>query len=125
MLGNWSFGDYFQEEAIDWAWDLLVNTFGLDPTRIYATYFRGDQQDGLPEDAKAKAIWGKYLPSERILPFGRKENFWEMGETGPCGPCTEIHYDRVGGRDASKWVNADSPEVLTAPVLLLPHPRPR
>lgn len=70
MLGNWSFGDYFQEEAIEWAWDLLTNVFKLQPERLYATYFGGDEKDGLPADEKAKAIWGKFLPPERILPFG-------------------------------------------------------
>lgn len=100
---------------------ILIKVYGLDPNRIYATYFKGDEADGLPADTKAKEIWETFLPPERVLPcgcpycyismiltyydrFGRKENFWEMGETGPCGPCSEIHYDRVGGRDASQWV---------------------
>jgi len=112
MLGNWSFGDYFKEEAIDWAWDLLTKVYALDPERLYATYFKGDEEDGLAPDEEARTIWLKYLPSERVLPYGRKENFWEMGSTGPCGPCSEIHYDRVGGRDARHLVNADDPTLI-------------
>jgi len=110
MLGNWSFGDYFKEEAIKMAWTCLTVEFGLDPERLYATYFGGDEQT--PSDEEAKNIWLKYLPQERVLPFDAKDNFWEMGATGPCGPCTEIHYDRIGGRDASKLVNADLPDVI-------------
>eukprot|EP01041_Mallomonas_annulata_P001725 gene1725-3341_t len=112
MLGNWSFGCYFKEEAISWAWECLTGTFGMNPERIYATYFGGDEKQGLAPDNEAREIWLRFLPSERILPFGCKDNFWEMGATGPCGPCTEIHYDRLGGRDASEFVNADRPDVI-------------
>eukprot|EP01084_Bolivina_argentea_P309375 535128_1 len=114
MLGNWSFGDYFKEEAISMAWDLLVNVYGLDKTRIFATYFGGDKSQGLESDEEAKAIWLRYLPESRVLPFGMKDNFWEMGETGPCGPCTEIHYDRLSGRGdtAAALVNMDDATVI-------------
>uniref|UniRef100_A0A383VXA1 Alanine--tRNA ligase n=1 Tax=Tetradesmus obliquus TaxID=3088 RepID=A0A383VXA1_TETOB len=112
MLGNWSFGDYFKEEAISWAWELLTEVYKLPGERLYATYFGGDASQGLPADDEAKNIWLRFLPSERVLPFGCKDNFWEMGDQGPCGPCTEIHFDRIGGRDASHLVNMDDPNVL-------------
>ncbi|KAI3810043.1 hypothetical protein L1987_19650 [Smallanthus sonchifolius] len=112
MLGNWSFGDYFKEEAIGWAWELLTVVYKLPTDRIYATYFGGDEKLGLPADNEARDIWLKYLPPARVLPFGCKDNFWEMGDTGPCGPCTEIHFDRIGGRDAADLVNNDDPTLI-------------
>ncbi|SBS84856.1 alanine--tRNA ligase, putative (AlaRS) [Plasmodium ovale curtisi] len=113
MLGNWSFGNYFKEESIDYAWDLLTNVYKLNANRLYVTYFGGDKNiPSCPEDLETKKIWSKYLDEKRILPFGMKENFWEMAETGPCGPCSEIHYDRIGNRDASHLVNKDDPSVL-------------
>lgn len=111
MLGTWSFGDYFKESAIDWAWELLTKVYHLPVERLYATYFGGDEKNGVPVDEEAKKIWMKYLPEERVLPFV-KDNFWEMGNVGPCGPCTEIHFDRVGGRNAADLVNRDNPEVI-------------
>jgi alanyl-tRNA synthetase len=112
MLGTWSFGDYFKKEAIEWAYDILVNHYRLDPNRLYASYFAGDEALGLPCDNEAKELWLQFLPPERVLPFDKKANFWEMGDTGPCGPCTEIHYDRIGNRNAAHLVNADDPDVI-------------
>jgi alanyl-tRNA synthetase len=113
MLGNWSFGDYFKREAIEWAWDLLTNVYGISKDRLYVTYFGGNKEAGLAPDLETRDIWISIgVPKERVLPFGAKENFWEMGDQGPCGPCSEIHYDRIGGRDASKLVNMDDPMVL-------------
>ncbi|RLN95302.1 hypothetical protein BBJ28_00010344 [Nothophytophthora sp. Chile5] len=112
MLGNWSFGDYFKKEVVGMSFKLLTEVYGIDPDRLYATYFGGDEAQGLPADEETRLIWLKYLPTERVLPFGCKDNFWEMGDVGPCGPCTEIHYDRIGNRDASKLVNADLPDLI-------------
>ncbi|KAL1565446.1 alanine--tRNA ligase [Salvia divinorum] len=112
MLGNWSFGDYFKNEAIEWAWELLTKVYKLPGDRIYATYFGGDEKLGLPADFEARDRWLKVLHPNRVLPFGCKDNFWEMGDTGPCGPCTEIHFDRIGGRDAASFVNNDDPTVI-------------
>ncbi|KAJ1403085.1 alanyl-tRNA synthetase, partial [Ochromonadaceae sp. CCMP2298] len=92
--------------------DILVNRYGLKPERIYASYFGGDEEMGLPVDTEARDFWLEYLPAERVLPFDRRDNFWEMGDTGPCGPCSELHYDRIGGRDASALVNNDDPDVI-------------
>lgn len=112
MLGTWSFGNYFKKEAIEWAHDILVNEYKLPVERLYASYFGGDESLGLPCDDEARELWLQFLPAERVLPFDKKANFWEMGETGPCGPCSEIHFDRIGGRDASALVNADDPDVI-------------
>ena len=117
MLGNWSFGDYFKKESIEWAWELLVEVYGLDPHRLYATVFGGDPSEQLDFDREAEQLWAQFLPAERILPGSKKDNFWEMGETGPCGPCSEIHVDlrseadraQVPGRDL---VNQGHPEVV-------------
>ncbi len=93
MLGNWSFGDYFKKEAIAWSWELLTEVYKLDKERLYVTVFEGDKKENLPFDDEAYNEWKKHIPEERILKGNKKDNFWEMGETGPCGPCSEIHFD--------------------------------
>lgn len=108
MLGNWSFGDYFKQEAIDWAWDLLVNVWKIDPERLHATYFEGDASEGLDPDTEARDLWLKHLPADRVHPGNKKDNFWEMGDTGPCGPCSELHYDRTPDKSGASLVNADA-----------------
>lgn len=117
MLGNWSFGDYFKEEAIEWAWKLLTEEYGIAKDKLYVTIFEGETSDGLGEDSEAESIWRKFLPESRILKFGKKDNFWEMGEAGPCGPCSEIHIDLRSDADRSQiegstLVNMDHPEVV-------------
>ncbi len=93
MLGNWSFGDYFKKEAIAWSWELLTEVYKIDKDRLYVTIFEGDAKEGLPKDQEAYDYWKQYIAEDRILLGNKKDNFWEMGETGPCGPCSEIHYD--------------------------------
>ena len=112
MLGNWSFGDYFKEEAISWAIELLTKVYGLDPNRLYATWCAGDPKQAVAPDDESRNLWLKFLPADHVIPGSMKDNFWEMGETGPCGPCTEIHYDRIGGRNAASLVNSGDPDVL-------------
>ena len=119
MLGNWSFGDYFKEEAIAWAWELLVDRWELDPSRLYATVFGGDQEDGLEVDQEAIDLWKSHtnIDHAHILKCGKKDNFWEMGETGPCGPCSEIHIDLRSDQeraelDGASLVNKDDPRVM-------------
>lgn len=113
MLGNWSFGDYFKEDAIKYSWELLTVVYGLPQDRLYVTYFGGDEQAGLEPDLEAKNLWMKNgVAEDHILPGNMKDNFWEMGEIGPCGPCSEIHFDRLGGRNAAHLVNMDDPMVL-------------
>jgi alanyl-tRNA synthetase len=117
MLGNWSFGDYFKEETIDWAWELLTEVYGLPKDRLYATVFEGDKADNLPADTESYNLWKKHIPEEQILYCDKKDNFWEMGETGPCGGCSELHIDlrpeserqKVSGRSL---VNQDDPQVI-------------
>ena len=93
MLGNWSFGDYFKKEAIEWAWAFLVDELEIDPESLYATVYEGDSSDGLERDDESAKLWAQFLPAERIIDGNKKDNFWEMGETGPCGSCSEIHID--------------------------------
>ncbi|ELU16117.1 hypothetical protein CAPTEDRAFT_155717 [Capitella teleta] len=114
MLGNWSFGDYFKKETIEWAWELLTEVYKLPKDRMYVSYFGGVPEKGLEPDNEARDIWLNLgLPPERVMPFGMADNFWQMGDTGPCGPCSEIHFDRIGGgRDAAHLVNEDDPDVL-------------
>ena len=117
MLGNWSFGDYFKEEAIEWAWEYLVKVLKINPDLLYATVFEGSQEDGLEADEESAKIWAKYLPAERIIKGNKKDNFWEMGDTGPCGPCTEIHIDLRDKSEREKidglsFVNQSHPQVI-------------
>ena len=117
MLGNWSFGDYFKTEAIDWAWEFLVDILKIDPNRLYATVFEGSPGDGLLRDDEAAAIWEKHLPAGRIINGNKKDNFWEMGDTGPCGPCSEIHIDIRPNDERAKvdgllLVNSNHPQVI-------------
>lgn len=119
MLGNWSFGDYFKKEGIAWAWELLVDRWGLEPDRLYATVFGGDDEDGLPADDEAAELWASEtpIPKNHILKFGKKDNFWEMGDTGPCGPCSEVHIDLRSDEERKKidgatLVNMDDPRVM-------------
>ncbi|KAL7639225.1 UNVERIFIED_CONTAM: hypothetical protein RMT77_010759 [Armadillidium vulgare] len=113
MLGNWSFGDYFKKEICSWAWELLTNIFKLPKDRLYVTYFGGSHEQGLEPDEECKQIWIDLgVSPEKIIPGNMKDNFWEMGDTGPCGPCSEIHFDRIGNRNASNLVNQDDPNVL-------------
>ena len=114
MLGNWSFGDYFKKEAIEWSWELLTKVYGLDRNRLYVTIFEGDEKEGLPRDDEAYNEWKKWIPEDRILNGNKKDNFWEMGDTGPCGPCTEIHYDArpEANNDGHSLVNNDETGVV-------------
>ena len=117
MLGNWSFGNYFKQEAIGWAWELLVDVYKIPVDKLYVTIFEGDENDGVPMDTESLSYWLKYLPENRILKGNKKDNFWEMGESGPCGPCSEIHVDirndderkKIEGREL---VNAGHPLVI-------------
>ncbi len=112
MLGNWSFGDYFKKEAIAWAWELLVDVWGIDPTRLHATYFGGDTAEGLEADEETRDLWRRILPAERVHAGSKKDNFWEMGDTGPCGPCSEIHIDLTADKSGAKLVNAGDARVI-------------
>ena len=117
MLGNWSFGDYFKEEAITWAWELLVDVYKLDKSRMYVTVFEGDESDGTTADTEAEDIWKQFISADRILRCNKKDNFWEMGDMGPCGPCSEIHIDLRSEEERSKvdgksLVNEDHPQVI-------------
>lgn len=117
MLGNWSFGDYFKKEAIGWAWEYLVEVLKLDPNRLYATVFEGNSAEGLERDNEAAGIWAQFLPASRIINGNRHDNFWEMGDTGPCGPCSEIHIDLRSEKERTEvnglsLVNQSHPQVI-------------
>jgi alanyl-tRNA synthetase len=117
MLGNWSFGDYFKKEAIEWSWEFLTKVLNIPKDRLYVTVFQGDEKEGLPKDEEAANEWKKWIEEERILLGNKKDNFWEMGDTGPCGPCTEIHVDSRTDNERKKvdgktLVNADHPQVI-------------
>lgn len=117
MLGNWSFGDYFKKEAIDWAWELLTEVYKIDTDRLYVTVFEGDEIDGVPVDDESITIWKKHIDENRIILANKKDNFWEMGDVGPCGPCSEIHVDIRNDEERAKidgksLVNQDHPQVI-------------
>ena len=117
MLGNWSFGDYFKKEAISWAWEYLVDVLKLDPKDLYATVFEGSEEEGLERDNEAAEMWEKYLPKDHIINGNKHDNFWEMGDTGPCGPCSEIHVDARSEEEkalvpGAELVNKDNPKVI-------------
>ena len=117
MLGNWSFGDYFKKEAISWAWEYLVDVLKLDPKDLYATVFEGSPEEGLERDNEAAAIWEQYLPKDHIINGNKHDNFWEMGDTGPCGPCSEVHIDSRSDEEKAKvpgaqMVNKAHPQVI-------------
>ena len=117
MLGNWSIGDYFKEDAVNWAWELLTEVYGLEKDRLYVTVFGGDEADGLPRDNEAAGLWAQHVAADRILDGSKKDNFWEMGESGPCGPCSEIHIDLRSDADraavpGASLVNEDHPQVV-------------
>ncbi|HXH19528.1 MAG TPA: alanine--tRNA ligase, partial [Chitinophagales bacterium] len=117
MLGNWSFGDYFKKEAIEWAWQLLTEVYKIDKDRLYATVFEGSPEENLAADEEAYSFWLNYLPASHILRFSKKDNFWEMGDTGPCGPCSEIHVDIRDAAERKKepgreLVNEGHPHVI-------------
>ncbi|MNK61348.1 Alanine--tRNA ligase [compost metagenome] len=117
MLGNWSFGDYFKKEAIAWSWELLTEVYKIPKEKLYVTYFEGDEKEGLAKDQEAYDLWKQYIDESHILPGNKKDNFWEMGDTGPCGPCSEIHVDcRTDEEkalvDGATLVNADHPQVI-------------
>lgn len=117
MLGNWSFGDYFKKDAIAWSWELLTEVYKLPADRLYVTYFEGDEKEGLEKDQEAYDLWKQYVAEDHILPGNKKDNFWEMGETGPCGPCSEIHFDgrtdeERAATSGATLVNADDPNVI-------------
>ncbi len=117
MLGNWSFGDYFKKDAINWAWELLTDVYKIDKNRLYVTVFEGDKSENLAFDEEAKNYWLSFLPVERIINGNKKDNFWEMGETGPCGPCSEVHVDMRSDEERKKvdgktLVNTGNPQVI-------------
>ncbi|AMR32650.1 alanine--tRNA ligase [Mucilaginibacter sp. PAMC 26640] len=117
MLGNWSFGDYFKKDAIAWSWELLTEVYKLDKDRLYVTYFEGDEKEGLEKDTETYDLWKQYVDEAHILPGNKKDNFWEMGETGPCGPCSEIHFDSRPDNERAEvsgatLVNADHDQVI-------------
>ena len=117
MLGNWSFGDYFKEDAIKWAWEILTKKYNLDESRLYVTIFGGDSSEGLSRDLQSFDYWKEIVDESKIIDGSKKDNFWEMGDTGPCGPCSEIHIDLRNAKEIEKipthkLINKDHPEVM-------------